>query len=101
MKRLIDSPYPELPDVVAVLHAQAAQVGGALEMPRLSLKYAWMEPKFGWKVAKSAQIVLPQVKASMVRSSDKAMDSLETRQAFCSHSVSPVSLSSEDSEWRG
>lgn len=63
-------------------------------------KYAWMEPIFGWKVAKSAQIVLPQVKASLVRYLDKATGGLEIRQAFRSHRVNPVSSSFEDSEWR-
>ena len=32
-----------------------------------------MKPIFGWKAAKRAQMVLPQMKASMLRSWDKAM----------------------------
>jgi glycosyltransferase involved in cell wall biosynthesis len=81
--------YPERPDIVAELQALSTQLGGPLEMPRLHPKYAWMQPLFGWKAAKSAQIVLPQVRASLVRSWDRAMDDLETRQAFRSHSVEP------------
>jgi hypothetical protein len=43
----------------------------------------------GWKIAKSVQVVLPQVKASLVRRWDKAMASLETRQALDSHRSTP------------
>lgn len=98
MQNRLNDFYPERPDLVAELQALAAQLGGALNMPRMRPKYAWMEPIFGGKVAKSAQIVLPQVKASLVRCWDKAMDSLEARQAFRSHSVDPMPIDYEDSE---
>ena len=73
--------YPERPDVVAELQALAAELQGHLEPPRLRGKYAWMEPIFGFEAAKRAQMVLPQLKASVVRSWDKAMYRLETREA--------------------
>ena len=69
--------YPERPDIVAELQALAGQLEGRLETPRLRWKYAWMRPVFGWKTAKSAQEVLPQLKASFFRNCDKAMFSLE------------------------
>lgn len=73
--------YPERPDIVAELQALAAQLQGRLEEPRLRWKYAWMKPIFGWKTAKQAQMVLPQLKASLIRSWDRAMYKLETRDA--------------------
>ena len=69
--------YPERPDIVAELQALAAQLQGHLEVPCLRWKYAWMEPMFGWKAAKWAQMTLPQLKASCIMCCDKAMYRLE------------------------
>ena len=71
--------YPDRPDIVAELQSLAAELGGHLEVPRLRWKYAWMEPIFGLDAAKRAQMVLPQMKASVIRSWDKAMYRLENR----------------------
>jgi glycosyltransferase involved in cell wall biosynthesis len=65
--------YPERPDIVRELEILAASLGGRLKMPRLRRKYAWIKMLFGWGAAKNAQIVLPQLKASLLRSFDKAM----------------------------
>lgn len=70
--------YPERADLVAEFQALAAELNGHLEMPRLRWKYAWMSPLFGRNIAKRAQITLPQLKATVVRSWDKAMYRLET-----------------------
>jgi hypothetical protein len=69
--------YPERPDAVAELQSLAAQLRGTLAEPTLRWKYAWMKPVFGWKAAKRAQSVLPQLKASCIRNCDKVMYSLE------------------------
>lgn len=69
--------FPERPDLVAQLQGLAAQLQGNLEEPRLRWKYAWMKPIFGWKAAKRAQMVLPQIRASLARIWDKAMYGLE------------------------
>ena len=58
--------YPERPDIVAALQSLAVQLQGQLEEPRLGWKYAWMKPVFGWKVAKWAQMTLPQLKTSCI-----------------------------------
>jgi glycosyltransferase involved in cell wall biosynthesis len=71
--------YPERPDIVSELQSLASQLHGRLVEPRLRWKYAWMKPVFGWKAAKSAQIALPQFKASCIRYCDKAMYRLESR----------------------
>ena len=71
--------FPERPDLVAQLQGLAAQLKGNLEEPRLRWKYAWIKPIFGWKAAKRAQMVLPQIRASLARNWDKAMYRLENR----------------------
>jgi glycosyltransferase involved in cell wall biosynthesis len=73
--------YPDRQDIVAELQSLAGELHGHLAPPRLRWKYAWMEPIFGLQAAKSAQMVLPQMKASLIRSWDKAMYRLETRNA--------------------
>ncbi len=79
--------YPERPDIIAELQDLAAQLQGRLEVPRLRWKYAWMKPIFGWKTAKQGQMVLPQLKASLLRSWDKAMYRLETGEPVASHAT--------------
>ncbi len=79
MQTWLDNFYPERPDIVAELQGLASQLQGHLRPPRLRWKYAWMKPIFGWKTAKHAQMVLPLLKASLVRRWDKAMYRLETR----------------------
>lgn len=73
--------YPECPDLVAELQDLAAQLQGQLAVPHLRRKYAWMKPIFGWKAAKRAQRVLPQLKSALVMAWDKAMYRLEARDA--------------------
>lgn len=81
MQNWLEQFYPERPDIVAELQALAAQLQGHLEPPRLRWKFAWMAPIFGFRTAKRAQMVLPQMKASMLRRWDKAMYRLENSEA--------------------
>jgi glycosyltransferase involved in cell wall biosynthesis len=75
---LIDfSPYR--PDLADELRRMAEQLGGRLELPRLSWKYSWLEPVLGWEGAASAQLFLPTLKWSMLRFWDKAAFGLERR----------------------
>ena len=71
--------YPERPDLVRELERLAAELQGALEVPRLRWKYSWIKPIFGYEAAKRAQMVLPNVKASLFRRWDKAMCKFENR----------------------
>jgi len=71
--------FPERPDLVEELQNLAGQLQGHLDEPRLRWKYAWMKPIFGWKVAKRAQMMLPQIRASVARNWDKAMYEWENR----------------------
>lgn len=71
--------YPDRPDIVAELQDLAAELGGHLKIPRLRWKYAWMQPIFGLEAANHAQMVLPQMKASVIRAWDKVMYKLGPR----------------------
>jgi len=85
--------YPDRPDIVSELQALAAELGGHLEIPRLRWKYAWMEPIFGLDAAKHAQMVLPQMKASVIRSWDKVMYKLEARKVAAGPAIEAGSVS--------
>jgi len=71
--------YPERPDLVEQAQHLARELGGKLETPSLRWKYAWMQPILGYRLAKRAQLLLPETKSSIARSWDKAMSQLETR----------------------
>jgi glycosyltransferase involved in cell wall biosynthesis len=79
MQTWFDVFYPDRVDLMTELQNLAAQLHGRLEVPKLRWKYAWIRPILGWKVAKHAQMALPQVKTSLARSWDKAMYRLEIR----------------------
>lgn len=71
--------YPERLDVVQHAEQIAAALGGHLETPRLSWKYAWIQRGFGWPAAKRAQVLLPRYKESLIRGLDKALSRLDVR----------------------
>ncbi len=70
--------YLERSDLAAEAQKIAAELGGSLEEPRLRWKFAWLKPLFGWGIAKSAQMTLPRMKASLLRSIDRTMFLLES-----------------------
>jgi glycosyltransferase involved in cell wall biosynthesis len=72
--------YPERPDLVAEVEKLAASLGYKLEQPRLRWKYAWIKPLFGWSPAKAAQLMLPELKSSLLRLCDKMLYALENHQ---------------------
>lgn len=69
--------YPERSDLIGELHAIAKDLQGQLEPPLLRPGYAWMKSVFGWKAAKRAQHVIPEVRASFIRQWEKAIFKLE------------------------
>jgi glycosyltransferase involved in cell wall biosynthesis len=71
--------YPRRLDLVEQMRKTAAELGGKLEVPRLSWKYSWIQPVFGLPLAKRAQIALPRLRWSMVRYWDKALFRIESR----------------------
>jgi len=79
--------YPDRPDLVAELQSMAAQLHGRIAEPRLRWKYAWMKPMLGQATAQRAQMLLPQLKASVLRHWDKLMYQFEKRDSRPAHST--------------
>jgi glycosyltransferase involved in cell wall biosynthesis len=69
--------YLERSDLAEQAQKIAAELGGSIEEPRLRWKFAWLKPLFGSGTAKWAQMTFPHMKASLLRSIDKAMYTLE------------------------
>jgi glycosyltransferase involved in cell wall biosynthesis len=65
--------YPHRLDIVEQMQKVAESLGGQVTPPRLSWKYSWIKVVFGWRYAQRAQLLLPSVKWSVIRSWDKAM----------------------------
>lgn len=71
--------YPERADIFSNAQKLAHQLGGELEIPRLSWKYEWIRVLFGWALARRAQVLLPRLCWSAVRRWDRAMFRTESR----------------------
>jgi len=71
--------YPERLDIVRQAEQLAETLGGRLEAPRLSWKYAWIQKAFGWPLAKRAKLLMRQSKWSMIRSWDRVLSHFENR----------------------
>jgi glycosyltransferase involved in cell wall biosynthesis len=67
------------PDIVAQGRQLVESLGGTLKMTAIRPKYAWLEKLFGLRTAYRAQVLLPNMKVSLLRSWDKAMYHLERR----------------------
>jgi glycosyltransferase involved in cell wall biosynthesis len=65
--------YPERMDLVERMERMAAGLGGRLDAPRVSWKYAGIQKCFGWSAAKRAQFRYNRVKASALRLWDGAL----------------------------
>jgi glycosyltransferase involved in cell wall biosynthesis len=65
--------YPERPDIFKQAGQLAIDLGGHLEVPRLSWKYSWIQKVFGWTAAKRTQLYYNQLKSSVMRSWDSAL----------------------------
>ena len=71
--------YPERLDLFQEAADLAKSLGGELNIPQFSWKYAWIEKMFGRSQAKRAQVMLPRIKWSLVRGWDKTLLRLENR----------------------
>lgn len=72
--------YPEKIDIFRNAQQIAKELGGSLEVPRLSWKYRGIRTLFGWRSARCAQLLLPSAKSSVIRFWDKARFKLENRE---------------------
>ena len=68
--------YPEQVTLVKQLQEIAASLGGQLETPWLSWKYAWIEKLFGFSAAKHAQLYYNRAKSFSLRAWDRMMYSV-------------------------
>jgi glycosyltransferase involved in cell wall biosynthesis len=73
LQNWLPSFYPERPDLVERAGELARSLGGALNQPRLSWKYAWIQKAFGWSAAKLSQVYYNEFKTSITRRWDKAL----------------------------
>jgi glycosyltransferase involved in cell wall biosynthesis len=71
--------YPDRMDLVEKAKAMAKELGGELQVPRLSWKYSWIETLFGWPLAKRARMFLPRQRWAVKRWWDKTLFQLEGR----------------------
>ena len=71
--------YPNRLDLVERAEQMARDIGGRIELPRLSWKYAWIQAIFGWNLAIRAQSSLPRIKWAMLRLWDKALFRIENQ----------------------
>lgn len=65
--------YPEQTDIIKEAEQMAREMGGKLEIPRLSWKYSWIRAIFGWSAAKGAEKLLPEIRWWVLKSWDKAL----------------------------
>lgn len=61
---------PERSDLIREMQAFAHELGGTIEMPRLSYKYAWIAAVFGPYAGRRAQTMLPRWKWAALRAID-------------------------------
>jgi len=74
--------YPERLDIFHEAEELARSLGGELKIPSLSWKYAWIDSMFGRAQAKRAQVLLPNLKWSVVRTLDKALSRVQSRKSL-------------------
>jgi glycosyltransferase involved in cell wall biosynthesis len=73
--------HPERPDIVEQLQAAARKLGGNLEMPTLSWKYAWIHRIFGWSAARETHIRYNKLKWSISKWWDKTRFEAEMKRS--------------------
>jgi len=71
--------YPERADIFERAQKLATELGGELQVPAFSWKYSWIERLFNRRLAKRAQVVLPRIRWSLIRSWDKFLFQMENQ----------------------
>jgi glycosyltransferase involved in cell wall biosynthesis len=71
--------YPERLDIFRKAEEMSRELGGQLNVPRLSWKYMWIKALCGWRLSRRAQLFLPNVRWSTVRFWDKMLFRIEQR----------------------
>jgi hypothetical protein len=79
LRNYIIDVYSRRPDIVEEMREVARELGGTVDAPRLSWKYAWIGSILGWTAGRRAQLTLQSTKASCLRSWDKLLFLIENR----------------------
>ena len=87
--------YPERPDLAAQAQELARELGGHLEIPQFSWKYAWINRFFGWRVARQVQRSIPRIKWSLLRNWDRLLQIFST---IFAQNDKPLSMGSSNPE---
>ena len=72
--------HEQRPEIVSQLEQLASSLGGKLQPPKFSWKYAWIEPIFGWRAAREAKMFMPSLKERAHRLWDQTCFRLEKRE---------------------
>jgi hypothetical protein len=72
--------HEQRPEIVSQLEQLASSLGGKLQPPKFSWKYAWIEPIFGWRAAREAKMFMPSIKERACRLWDQTWFRLEKRE---------------------
>ena len=71
--------YPEKLNIVTQAEQMARDLGGQLEIPRLSWKYSWIKAVLGWRAAKRVQSLLRRTRGAVESFWDKTLFRTENR----------------------
>lgn len=71
--------YPEMNDIVKEVEQLATKLGGQIQAPKLSWKYAWMRPLMGWRLAKRSRVSLLRLKWRLKKSLDEMLFKFDGR----------------------
>ena len=69
--------YPNRRDIFDRAQEMARALGGRLSIPKLPLKYYWIEKAFGWQMAERARVYLPTLRWSTARLWDEVLHSFD------------------------
>ena len=73
--------YGQRVDIERELEQIASELGGRLERPGFSWKYAWIEQVLGWRIAREAKLLTPSLKEGAERLWDRTWFQLAERRA--------------------
>ena len=73
MQNWLNAFYPDRMDLIEEMKAKASELGGTLEIPRLSWKYSWMKSVLGVKRGRTARVRLAQLKWAALRFQDRIL----------------------------
>lgn len=92
--------YPERPDLFEQAQEIAQELGGRVEAPVLSWKYAYFQKAFGWGAAKQLRFLLPNLKRGFNIWWDKQMFCLGNRNGQVQAGPNPAALPAEEESIR-